>query len=99
MATTGGQANNNGAHKGKLWNDALRKAIVQDDGKRVNAAAEKLLDLAAEGTPWAVKELADRLDGKSLQGIELSGDADKPLVIQTIVRTIVDPNNTDTTSI
>lgn len=60
--------------KGSMWNDALRKSITQDSGKRLRAAAEKLIDLAAEGTPWAVKELADRLDGKAFQSIALSGE-------------------------
>ena len=30
-----------------------------------------------------------------LQSIELTGDADKPVVLQTIVRTIVDPQDPD----
>lgn len=56
---------------------ALHRAITQEDGKRVRAAAEKLLDLAAQGEPWAVKELRDTLDGKPAQII--AGDDDNPL--------------------
>jgi hypothetical protein len=73
MATKGGQLGNDN-HKGKVWNDALRVAIKSDDGLRVRLAAEKLIDLAADGTPWAIKELADRLDGKSIQGVEFAGE-------------------------
>jgi hypothetical protein len=52
------------------FREALRRAIVQDDGKRIRAAAEKLLDLASEGEAWAVKEMADRVDGKAIQAVE-----------------------------
>lgn len=73
MASKGGQEGNNNAGRGKLWNDALRKAIVQDDALRLRKAAEQLLDKAAEGEAWAIRELADRLDGKAFQSVELSG--------------------------
>ena len=66
-------------HKGSVFNDALRRAITQDNGKRIRDAAEKLLDLAAEGTPWAMRELADRTDGKPFQSVQLIGDPDHPL--------------------
>jgi hypothetical protein len=87
----GGAPLGNANWRGKVWNDCLRRAIAQDDGKRVRAAAEELLNLAAAGTPWAVKELADRLDGKSVQGVELTGDPDRPLAFTEITRTIIKP--------
>ena len=71
MAAPKGNMN---ASKQGTFGDALRKAIAQDDGRRIRAAADKLLDLAADGTPWAVKELADRTDGKAFQAISLSGE-------------------------
>lgn len=82
---------NQNAAKGKIWNDALRKAIVQDNHLRVKQAIEALLDKAAEGEQWAIKELADRLDGKAAQSVELKGDAENPLTITTIERVIIDP--------
>jgi len=57
---------NKHAAKSKVFDQALRRAIAQDDGVRLRAAAEKLLDKAAEGEVWAIRELADRLDGKSV---------------------------------
>lgn len=57
---------NKNAQKGKVFFDALRKAMAEDDHLRVRKAANKLLDLAAQGEQWAIKELADRLDGKSV---------------------------------
>lgn len=50
---------------------ALKRAVVQDDGKRLRKCAESLLDLAAAGEAWAVKELADRLDGKATQSLSV----------------------------
>lgn len=67
----GAPEGNKNAAKGKVWNDALRKAIAQNPHK-VRAAVEQLLDLAADGEAWAIKELADRLDGKPMQSTEIS---------------------------
>ena len=55
--------------KARLFDGALRRAIAQDDGQRLRDAAEKLLDLAAAGEPWAINTLADRLDGKAPQSV------------------------------
>lgn len=52
------------------WHETLQRAIKQDNANRVRQAAEKLLDLAAEGEQWAIKELADRMDGKATQFID-----------------------------
>ena len=60
------------AHKQKRFYAALDRAIEQEDAKRLRAAAEKLLDLASQGEPWAVQMLADRLDGKPAQQIALT---------------------------
>lgn len=64
------QIGNKNAAKSRLFEQALRRAIVQEDGKRLREAAEQLLTLAAAGESWAVRELADRLDGKSTQAVE-----------------------------
>lgn len=42
----------------------LERACLADNGKRIRAAAEALLDNAAAGEPWAIQMLADRCDGK-----------------------------------
>ena len=78
MAFVKGQSGNpEGKKPNKPFLDALNRAIAQDDAKRVRQAAEQLLDLAAAGEQWAVKELIDRLDGKPAQAIV--GDPDNPL--------------------
>ena len=75
---------NNNAIKNKLWSDTLRRAIAQDRGDRVRQAAERLLDEAAKGEPWAIKELADRLDGRSVQANSFESDGGK--VTEVVVR-------------
>lgn len=87
----GAPIGNLNAAKSRAFYGALSRAIAQDDGKRLRAAAEKLLDLASEGEAWAVKELRDTLDGKPAQSVTVGGDADNPLsVIQKIERVIVE---------
>ncbi len=66
------QKGNTLAAKPRLFDAALRKAIAQDNGKKVRECADKLLELAAAGEPWAVNLLADRLDGKASQQVDLS---------------------------
>jgi hypothetical protein len=82
VAESGGQPGNNNAGKNKPFWRALDRAIAQDDGKRLRAAAEKLIDMAANGDIPAMKELADRLDGKSAQPIV--GEEGRELVIRIV---------------
>ncbi len=63
--------------KARLFDEALRRAVAQCDAKKVRDAAEKLLDLAAAGEMWAIKELADRLDGKAAQTVDVNHHRDK----------------------
>ena len=69
----GGQPGNQNARKGKLFYDALRVALVQEDRKKLRKITEKLVEAAEEGEPWAVKEIMDRMDGKPVNTTELSG--------------------------
>lgn len=70
----GESGNPEGSSKQKRFFNALDRAIVQEDGARLRKAAEKLLDLAAEGEPFALQMLADRLDGKAVQQIDANVD-------------------------
>ncbi len=71
MGTKGGQKGNKNASADAALNpfkSALNRSIAQNP-KKVMAATMALLDQAAAGEQWAVKELADRLDGKATQAI------------------------------
>jgi len=53
----------------KPFNDALRVAL-RSDPRRLRRIAEKLAEKAEEGDLAAIRELADRLDGKPVQVVD-----------------------------
>ncbi len=81
------------AANGRRWRDAIDRALGMRSRREgieaLDALAEKLLTLADEGDLGALKELGDRLDGKSPQAIV--GPDGGALQIQSIERRIVDP--------
>ena len=90
----GGQPGNKNATKERrLITSALRRAVVQSPDK-LRAACEKLLEDAMNGNIAAFREIADRLEGKPAQTQILEG-GEKPVTIDGIVRTLVDPKHTD----
>lgn len=77
---------NQNACKGKSWLDALKAEIAMDDGARLQKAACQLLNMAAEGDLSAIKELADRLDGKAIQANTLTAQIDSVMPTNIQVR-------------
>lgn len=83
-----------GAKSDKEWRDAIRAAVyeLRDDPnspqkiKALRLLARTLVDRALEGDVAALREIGDRLDGKSTQPI--GGDSDHP--VRVIVE-IIDP--------
>jgi len=89
---TGQSGNPTGRPVNKPFLDALNRAIAQDDAKKLRAVAEKLLEKAADGQRWAIRELADRLDGKAHQSI---GGPEGGAVLAVIERVIVNDHPAD----
>ena len=75
------KGNKNSSKEKRLWGNIIRKLAVQEDYRRLHAIAEKLYEKAAEGDMTAVKEIGDRLDGKSVATTELTGADGKDLPI------------------
>jgi hypothetical protein len=73
ISTAGAPKGNDNAKKGKLFYSELRKALVQQDQLNLRRIADKLVEKAIDGEPWAVKEIMDRVDGKAVQTTEVSG--------------------------
>lgn len=70
----GAPIGNKNASKGnRLFADTLRRVLLADDSTKLRSLAEKLVDRALEGDVSALKEVADRMDGKSKQQTEISG--------------------------
>jgi hypothetical protein len=66
---------NQHAAKGKPIGEAIKRALAQDDYKRIRAGVEKLLDKAAQGDLAVLDWFANRTDGKPKQEIEQQIDA------------------------
>lgn len=76
------KGNKNSTADKRVWGKIVRKLAVQEDYKRLHSVAHKLFEKAEEGDMTAIKELGDRLDGKSLQ--EIGGDSDSPITIRVV---------------
>ena len=74
---------NSGRKQEKPFRDALRMELLAagDDHKALRMIAAKLIEKATEGDMQAIRELADRTDGKVPQGIVGGEDDDAPLQI------------------
>ena len=83
---------NKNAVKNRPWSEAINRALLADDGKRLRGIAEKIVTLAEGGDVQALKEIGDRLDGKPAQQVQLSGDPDAPLR-HRVEQVIVDPES------
>lgn len=51
---------------------ALKKALGRAGPDAIGKIADKLVALAIEGVPWAIQEVANRLDGKPQQAVQLN---------------------------
>ena len=74
----------------KPFNEALRIAL-RGDPLRLRRIAEKLAEKAEDGDLAAIRELADRLDGKPLQG-HTGQDAGALVVVIRAVADITGPH-------
>jgi len=85
---------NSGRKQEKPFRDALRieLAAAQMNDRGLRVIARKLIEAAEEGKMDAIKELADRVDGKVAQAI--GGDEGNPIeFVHKIIREIVRPND------
>jgi hypothetical protein len=88
---------NSGRKQEKPFRDALRLelAAAEQNQRGLRLIAKRLIEAAEEGKMDAIKELADRVDGKVPQSI--SGDEENPLnFVHTITRQIISAKPTDT---
>jgi hypothetical protein len=88
-------------NKDKPFRDALRMelaALDDEDPKTLRRLARKLLESASTGdnTLAAIKEVADRLDGRPAQAIVGGDEDDNPIkLLQRIERVIVNTPDSD----
>lgn len=75
------KGNKNASHD-KPWAAAVRRALLANDGKKLRAVAEKLVEKAEAGDVAALKEIGDRLDGKPAQAI--TGEIDTTVTVEIV---------------
>ena len=86
---------NQNAAKSRVFHDAMRKACVQEDFKRLRAGVDVALDKAAEGERWALELVRDTLDGKPKQQVEVAGEEGGPVAFELIRRVVVKADDTN----
>ena len=81
----GAPKGNTYAAKGSRWRDAIERALskrCKSDGiKALDNLAEVFLAKCEEGDLQALKELGDRLDGKSKQAIDLDANVNGNITV------------------
>ncbi len=85
--------NANSGRREKPFLEALRMELASDgpDHKKLRILARRLIERAEEGEGWALKEFADRIDGKVPQAVVGDSEQDPINMVHRIVREIVDP--------
>lgn len=87
-----------GRRREKLFREALLMELLEagEDHRELRKIARKLIEKAGTGDVTAIREVADRIDGKVPQGI-VGGDEDDPPVNHEIQisRIIVTPDRRD----
>ena len=86
----GAPLGNKNASKNKPFLDAMRRALAQNPQK-IGKIVDKILDQAEAGEAWAVKEVADRLDGKEVQANTLE-DAEGNNIVTSLEVRFVKPS-------
>ncbi len=83
MAEKGGQpGNKNSTADKRLITSALRRVVTQNPEK-LRKACEKVLDDAVNGNLAAFGVIADRLDGKPAQSLNVGGqEGNNPFIVQ-----------------
>lgn len=87
----GAPIGNQNAHAGKLWRDAIRRALAktgreadpEGDGaaweRGLTVVAEKFVNACVAGEPWALRDIGDRIDGKPAQSVDIGGELNIPV--------------------
>lgn len=78
----GAPEGNKNATKNRPWAEAVNRALLAEDGKKLRELADKLIDKALEGDVTALKEIGDRVDGRPAQQLQLAGHDGEALVVK-----------------
>lgn len=79
--------------KGKRFQLAVNAALEKrgpDQWQALVAVADKLVERAMEGDSWAIKEVADRIEGKAAQQINLADADGEKLQVSLVINGLKD---------
>ena len=98
----GAPLGNQNAAKAKVWRAAIERALEKRGKTRAEALTDlagRLLDKADEGDIAALRELADRMDGKAVQQIDAEFRGSLTSVIEALpmhrLRELPEPDKPD----
>jgi hypothetical protein len=92
--------NNNGA-KAKKWEEAVRRALARAGGtvdKGLDALADQIVEKASSGDLWAIDHIANRLDGKPKETVDITVEHHDRAPVDAL-RSRIRPANTDTRTV
>jgi len=75
MAERGAPLGNNNATKNRPITDALRRALLAEDGKKMRELTDAIVDRAILQSDSAAREIFERIEGKVPQRVD-HGNAD-----------------------
>ena len=96
----GAPKGNNNAAKGRVWSDAVKRALERRTTSKQKVAeidriADALLDKCLEGDMIAIKEFGDRLDGKPMQSVTMDAGSNLASILSAMVNVSATISNDD----
>ena len=86
--------NTNSSKSNRLFGDTIKRMVIQSEGEIARRVAEALILKAQDGDISAIKEFADRVDGKSVATTEISGLDGSPIPLGLHIEFVKpEPNN------
>jgi len=87
-------AGNQAAAQARRLHHALERALARDNWKRLNAGCDRLAESFADGQPWALQMVFDRLAGKAVARIEHVDSDTRELDLASIMRLVMQARST-----
>jgi len=95
---SGAQPGNNNATRGMECRQALKRALSRKSADNYRKGLDLVMDeyvkAACDGESWAIKDIIDRLDGKAIQAVEVTGGGGGSIDMKWTVE-VVEPNAKD----
>ena len=78
------EGNQNSIKSNRYFAETIKRMVIQSNGEMLRTIAQALINKASEGDLGAIREFADRVDGKAMQENKMVGDDNSPMVLKII---------------